>query len=224
MDHTRRYARKEIDMEQLKLAVPAEYIGVLKLFIAKNDVRYYLHGIALEIGQTESRLIATDGHRLGVFRLLSDQPAVATPFTIILPTELVEHIKPNKGEVEITIGPEEQGSKLLTLTQNGVAFRGLALDGTFPDWRRVIPREISGVAAQFNLNYIGDLGKATRILRGKNALGVGIGHNGNSGALIDLADENFVGVLMPMRGDAPKSVPAWVFGDLRADSPQAEAA
>jgi DNA polymerase III subunit beta len=99
-----------------------------------------------------------------------------------------------------------------------------AIDGRSPDWRKVVPREFSGQAAQFNPNYIGDLGKAARILHGKNALGVGIGYNGNSSALIDLYHEDFVGVLMPMRGDAPKSAPSWAFSDLREDSSQAEAA
>jgi hypothetical protein len=74
--------------------------------------------------------------------------------------------KPTKGEVTITIGPEEPDytTRHITLSQNGMSVQGMTIDGTFPDWRRVIPcGEMSGVAAQFNPKYIGDLYKASRI-------------------------------------------------------------
>lgn len=210
---------------EIKLTVRAEIIAALKLFAADKDVRFYLNGINLEIGATESRLVATNGHSLGCFRIESEQPVGDTPLgNIIIPNELLKPIKA-KGFVDITIGPletkkNEKGEEVpvssarpVTLTYAGVSMSGKTLDGIFPDWRRVVPAKVTGEPAQFNPIYVGDLAKAYIALHGGKGLPlVGIGFNGNDGALIDLADENFVGVLMPMRPNAvtaPRTPPYW---------------
>ena len=210
---------------EIKLTVRAEIIAALKLFAADKDVRFYLNGINLEIGATESRLVATNGHSLGCFRIESEQPEVITPLgNIIIPNDLLKPIKA-KGMVEIAIGPLEtkkdakgeevpvSSARPVTLTYAGVSMSGKTLDGIFPDWRRVIPSKVSGEAAQFDPAYIGTLAKAWSILHGgKGPHRVGLGFNGNNGALITLADENFVGVIMPMRPHAvttPETPPSW---------------
>lgn len=194
-------------MEEFKVTVPAEYIAVLKLFTATRDIRYYLNGINIEVAGTEARLSATDGHRFGVFRVLHESTFVSEPLTdVIIPNDLLAGIKPTKGSVVITIGPQEKGSnsRPVAVSQNGTITSGLTIDGRYPDCRRLIPREVSGAAAQFNAAYIGDLAKAARILhpRAFNGTNVGIGHNGDGAALIDLGKEDFVGVLMPTRGQS----------------------
>ena len=208
---------------EIKLTVRAEIIAALKLFAADKDVRFYLNGINLEIGATESRLVATNGHYLGCFRIESEQPEVTTPLgNIIIPNDLLKPIKA-KGMVEIAIGPLEikkdakgeevpvSSARPVTLTYAGVSMSGKTLDGIFPDWRRVIPSKVSGEAAQFEPAYIGQLAKVSAALYGKNKY-VGIGFNGNGAALLDFGDENFVGVLMPLRPNAvtaPQTPPSW---------------
>ncbi len=65
---------------------------------------------------------------------------------------------------------------------------------------------------------MGTLAKAWAILHGKKSFhGVAIGFNGPSeGALIDLDDKDFVGVIMPMRANTPQSkrAPAWAHDRL----------
>ena len=216
---------------EIKLTVRAEIIAALKLFAADKDVRFYLNGINLEIGATESRLVATNGHSLGCFRVQSEQPGVVAPLSnIIIPNDLLKPIK-SKGTVEIAIGPletkkNEKGEEVpvsyarpVTLTYAGVSMSGKTLDGVFPDYRRVIPSKVTGKPAQFNPCYVGTLAKAYIALHGGKGLPlVGIGFNGKDGALIDLADENFVGVLMPMRPNAvamPHTPPDWWADSLR---------
>lgn len=208
---------------EIKLTVRAEIIAALKLFAADKDVRFYLNGINLEIGATESRLVATNGYSLGCFRIESEQPEVTTPLgNIIIPNDLLKPIKA-KGMVEILIGPLEtkkdaegeevpvSSARPVTLTYAGVSMSGKTLDGAFPDWRRVIPSKVSGEAAQFNPAYVGLLAKVAAALYGKSKY-VGIGFNGNDAALLDFGDENFVGVLMPLRPNAvtaPRTPPSW---------------
>jgi DNA polymerase-3 subunit beta len=212
---------------EVKITVPAEHIAVLKLFAANNDVRYYLNGINLEIGRTESRLVATNGHMLGCFRIESEQPGVYEPLTnVIIPNDLLKAVK-DKGRVEITIGPTEtemkkdepmpvSQSRPVTLTYAGMSMSGKTIDGEFPKWRNTIPTKVSGEAAQFDPHYIGMLSKAWIIMHGnKGHRCVGIGHNGDGAALIDMDNANFVGLIMPMRLDAPVSPPDWWADSLR---------
>jgi len=210
---------------EIKLTVRAEAIAVLKLFAADKDVRYYLNGINLEIGRKETRLVATNGVMLGCFRVESEQPDVDAPLTnIMIPNDLLKPIKA-KGMVEILIGPLEtkkdakgeevpvSNARPVTLTYAGLSMSGKTLDGIFPDWRRAIPSKVSGEAAQFDPRFTGTLAKAWSILHGgKGPHCVGLGFNGNDGALITLADENFVGVLMPLHPHAvtaPETPPCW---------------
>ena len=200
---------------EIKLTVRAEAIAVLKLFAAVKVVRYRLNGINLEIGRKETRLVATNGTMLGCFRVESEQPEVTTPLgNIIIPNDLLKPIKA-KGMVEILIGPLEtkkdakgeevpvSNARPVTLTYAGLSMSGKTLDGTFPDFRRVIPSKVSGQPAQFDPRLTGTLAKAWSILHGgKGPHCVGLGFNGNDGALITLADENFVGVIAPMRPHA----------------------
>lgn len=214
---------------EIKLTVRAEIIAALKLFAADKDIRFYLNGINLEIGATESLLVATNGYSLGCFRIESEQPEVTTPLgNIIIPNDLLKPIKA-KGMVEITIGPLEtkkdakgeevpvSSARPVTLTYAGVSMSGKTLDGTFPDFRRVIPSKVSGKAAQFDPAYVGQLAKVAAALYGKSKH-VGIGFNGNAAALLDFGNENFVGVLMPLHPTAvtvPQTPPGWWADSLR---------
>lgn len=214
---------------EIKLTVRAEIIAALKLFAADKDVRFYLNGINLEIGRKETRLVAADGVMLGCFRVESEQPDVDAPLTnIIIPNDLLKPIKA-KGMVEILIGPLEtkkdakgeevpvSSARPVTLTYADVSMSSKTLDGIFPDWRRAIPSKVSGEAAQFDPAYVGLLAKVAAALYGKSKY-VGIGFNGDDAALLDFGDENFVGVLMPLRPNvvtAPRTPPDWWADSLR---------
>lgn len=205
---------------EIKLTVCAEVIAVLKLFAYNKNVRHYLNGINLEIGRNEARLVASNGAMLGCFRVESEQPDVDAPLTnIIIPNDLLKPIK-TTGLVEITIGEREtkdngpvSNVRPVTITYAGLSISGKTLDGEFPDFRRVIPSKVSGQPAQFDPRLIATLAKAWSILHGSNSPHcVGIGFNGNDGALITLADENFVGVIMPLHpraGVPPDAPPSW---------------
>lgn len=215
---------------EIRVSVPAKYIEVLKLFAGEKDPRAYLNGINLEIGAAKSRLVATNGAMLGCFRVESEQPDVNTPLTdIIIPNNLLKAIKPT-GLVEIAVGElktkkNDKGEKVpvsnarpVTLTYAGWSITGMTTEGVFPDFRRIIPATVSGQPAQFDVNLIASIAKARLILHGrKSGRYATIGFNGDDAALLDLADENFVGVIMPLSPDrvvAPKEAPYWSYDRL----------
>ena len=70
------------------------------------------------------------------------------PTDIVIPNELLVGIKP-KGFVTIIIGPQEKDSNARVVTlepQFRATVIGKTIDGRYPDYRRVIPREVSGSA------------------------------------------------------------------------------
>lgn len=223
--------------EQITIEVPAEYIAVLKLFAAQADLRNYLNGIAVEIGPVESRIVATDGARLGCFRVKSEQPAVTEPLTdICIPNHLLQHVK-TKGRVSITVGAQikhidEKGEDANTLSRpvairyDGIVVTGNSFDATYVDFRRVFPEStVSFKPAHYNAGYVGDLAKAWKLLHPKETCCAAILQNGDDNsksardyaALIDLCCPDFAGVIMPQQLKNHSSVtPGWVFDTLAA--------
>lgn len=210
---------------KVSLTVPASYIAVLKLFTSKTGM---LYGICLEIGRKEARILATDGKVLGCFRLATDQPQLDAPLTnIIIPSDMFQSLKQTKGQVEIIIEDVESGgvgsemsySVTIIYAPMCVSISGKTMGIRFFDYRRVIPAEVSGEPAQFDPHYMTVLAKAGSILHGaKNKHCVSIGYNGENAALISLGDDNFIGVLMPLRGmEPPKTCPSWIRDSLQKE-------
>jgi DNA polymerase-3 subunit beta len=107
--------------------------------MAQQDVRYYLNGLLLEIGQGRVRAVATDGHRLA----LCDEEAGTEK------TAPVQIIVPRKGILELVRLLDEKGEDaLIQVTRNHIrvnlghlTFTSKLIDGKFPDYTKVIPTE-----------------------------------------------------------------------------------
>ncbi len=106
--------------------------------MANQDVRYYLNGMSIECENNEIRSVATDGHRLAICKIANE--------TLSLPARQV--IVPRKGILEIirllsSVDEEIQiflGSNHLRIIDTEFSFTSKLVDGRFPDYRRVLPR------------------------------------------------------------------------------------
>ena len=106
--------------------------------MAQQDVRYYLNGMSLETEDNIIRTVATDGHRLALCRL---------EYNNTLPARQV--IIPRKGVLEISrlIGEDDKllkiqiGANHLRLFSSDFIFTSKLVDGRFPDYRRVLPKD-----------------------------------------------------------------------------------
>lgn len=105
--------------------------------MAQQDVRYFLNGMLVELGESGVRTVATDGHRLAMSQLSLDgsdgNKQVIVPRKGVL--ELQRLLNEVEGNVELTLGSNHlcAESADFTLTTKLV-------DGRFPDYERVIPR------------------------------------------------------------------------------------
>ncbi|WP_423187971.1 DNA polymerase III subunit beta [Alishewanella sp. d11] len=106
--------------------------------MANQDVRYYLNGLLFEVDNGTLTAVATDGHRLAMSTL--PLPAVAG--------QQKQIIIPRKGVLEIMrlLANDEQlvtlslGQNHIRLIDSSFSFSSKLIDGRFPDYRRVLPR------------------------------------------------------------------------------------
>ncbi len=109
--------------------------------ISTEETRYYLNGIFFHVieenGQTCMRAVATDGHRLARVDVPAPAGAAGMPGIIVSRKAVGEILKlvDDSGEhVKI-----ELSSTKIRLTFNSLVFTSKLIDGTFPDYQRVIP-------------------------------------------------------------------------------------
>jgi DNA polymerase-3 subunit beta len=109
--------------------------------ISTEETRYYLNGIYLHMAGTAKagmlRAVATDGHRLAQVELPLPQGAAGMP-GIIVPRKTVGEVQRliETGEGEVAI---ELSAGKIRFTIGNVVLTSKLIDGTFPDYARVIP-------------------------------------------------------------------------------------
>lgn len=125
--------RFSIDAKSLAAAIAGVAFAT-----STEETRYYLNGIYLHAEDDGVRLVATDGHRLAsrhVRRDSGEAPAAG----IIVPRKTVavlQKILPKDGLVEI-----EASDAKIAFRIPGLRLISKLIDGTFPDYRRVIPAD-----------------------------------------------------------------------------------
>jgi DNA polymerase III subunit beta len=109
--------------------------------ISTEETRYYLNGIYLHTAGTAKaatlRAVATDGHRLAQCELPLPDGAAGMP-GIIVPRKTVGEVQRliETGEGDVAI---ELSAGKIRFTIGNVVLTSKLIDGTFPDYARVIP-------------------------------------------------------------------------------------
>ena len=112
-------------------------IDLTQFAMARQDVRYYLNGLLLEITAQQVKAVATDGHRLAVARV-DAETGVEEPRSMIVPRkgvmELARLLTPEDAELKI-----RAGTNAVRMVIDDIRFSSKLIDGKFPDYSRVIP-------------------------------------------------------------------------------------
>jgi DNA polymerase-3 subunit beta len=106
--------------------------------MAQQDVRYYLNGLLLEVKADQLRAVATDGHRLATCGVpvsleMDGKTQVIVPRKAVL--ELAKLMTDPEATVELMLSNNHIRAKVGEYT-----FTSKLVDGKFPDYERVIPR------------------------------------------------------------------------------------
>jgi DNA polymerase-3 subunit beta len=126
-----------------------------KFAISTEETRYYLNGVYLHVAEGDGgevlRCVATDGHRLA--RIDADLPENAKLMPgIIVPRKTVNEVRKllDDDNAQISVSVSETKVRFATLD---VTLTSKVIDGTFPDYSRVIPsgntRKLEVDAADF---------------------------------------------------------------------------
>lgn len=121
-------------------AALADAIGRVEFAISTEETRYYLNGIFLHRdpdGSGRLRLVATDGHRLSLASLAIDTPPQLPG--VIVPRKAVAEIKKmaeaaDKADLRLDVSANR-----LVASLGDWRFSSKLIDGTYPDYGRVIP-------------------------------------------------------------------------------------
>lgn len=110
--------------------------------ISTEETRYYLNGIYFHVlgdaGQARLRAVATDGHRLAKAEVDAPEGSAGMP-GIIVPRKTVGEIQKllEDPESEVTLALSDTKMRL---TAGNLVLTSKLIDGTFPDYERVIPK------------------------------------------------------------------------------------
>lgn len=127
--------------QDVEFSAPASMIkGLIEatsFAMAQQDVRYYLNGMLWEVTTNQLRAVATDGHRLALCDGVCDVTVDGKMSAIL----------PRKGIVELSRLLDEDnvqvslGSNHIRITGANYCFTSKLVDGAYPDYDRVVPKE-----------------------------------------------------------------------------------
>lgn len=171
------------------MLIPTDLLKAALLCASQEESRFYLRGVFLS---TTGHMVTTDGHRMFVARLTERPTAdVIVPYDAV--AAALKMVGARCKEIDV------DGTKIASIMYTPV-------DGTFPDWRRVVPTGLEQPSSNaddapgrvhFNLSYVGDFAKMGKLLNGAPMMHpVSASHP----ALVTFGERaDCFGVLMPMR-------------------------
>ncbi|MET3588953.1 DNA polymerase-3 subunit beta [Bartonella silvatica] len=109
--------------------------------ISTEETRYYLNGIYFHVvddGALKLRLVSTDGHRLAQVEMEAPSGVDGMPGVIIPRKAVGELQKLLSEEIDGDVSVELSETKI-RFSASSVVFTSKLIDGTFPDYQRVIP-------------------------------------------------------------------------------------
>ncbi len=136
--------------------------------MAQQDVRYYLNGMLLEAGGQYLRAVATDGHRLSLCQaelpgVKLDEQQVIVPRKGVLE---LQRLMDGDGDLDIELGPNH-----IRIQLDGIRFTSKLIDGRFPEYDRVIPKESANELKADRTEFKGAL-QRTAILSNEKYRGI----------------------------------------------------
>ena len=113
--------------------------------MAHQDVRVFLNGMLLEVGGDILKAVATDGHRLAMASQACETNADSGVIKqAIVPRKAVMEMARLLGEEDETLSIH-LGRSHLKLTKGGITLTTKLVDGQFPDYEKVVPKDASRV-------------------------------------------------------------------------------
>lgn len=166
----------EAKLEKIQSADLKEMIDKTVFAVSTDETRYNINGFLLEKEESTIRMVATDGHRLALIEK-ADSMAVEKKSSVLLP---------RKGVLEIRkVLEEKEGDFFLAVLQKSAVMKKdttvisiRLLEGEFPDYKKVIPKDNSNEAIADKASLLSSL-KRVSILSTDKIKGVKFSFSAN---------------------------------------------
>ena len=127
---------------QLQAGELRSLVDRTRFAISTEETRYYLNGIYLHAAKSNSvavlRAVATDGHRLARMEMALPRGASGMP-GVIIPRKTVNELRKLVDESADSVTVELSDTKI-RFAFDSIVLTSKLIDGTFPEYDRVIPR------------------------------------------------------------------------------------
>lgn len=123
-------------------------LSLVQYAMAQQDIRYYLNGLLLSLGEESLSVVATDGHRLALASMPGQYASGRTE--VILPRKAVLELSKLLSEDEAPISLAVRENQV-SFSFGSIEFITKVVDGKFPDYQKVIP---SGYRKKFSLDRV----------------------------------------------------------------------
>ena len=165
-----------IDMEtdgtkiKINSRIFSKLIDKTKFAISNEETRYFLNGLYFNVFEenkkTNVTLVGTDGHRLAKFSYninenINQVSGVIIPKKTI--NELSKLLSEIEEDIEIIIGPTK-----IIFYINNLVFLSKLIDGTFPDYKRVIPSKNNNTIEVSRENLLSAVDRVSTIANEKS--------------------------------------------------------
>ncbi|MBU6140299.1 MAG: DNA polymerase III subunit beta [Proteobacteria bacterium] len=171
---------------QIKSEDLARMIDKTRFAISSDETRYYLNGLYLHAGTQGLRTVATDGHRLA---LAFNDFEVKNHFGVILPKKSVAEIRKiidSAKNVRFAISRV----KIKVIADQTTIISKL-IDGEFPDYDKVLPKNNSHVAVINKKNFFDCVDRVSTVATDKHRLVKMILENGKLSLQVNTNDGSF---------------------------------
>ncbi len=111
--------------------------------MALQDVRYYLNGLLIDLDGQLLRTVASDGHRLALYEEVLEDADFA-PRQVIVPRKGILELYRLLNDQDETI-TLQLASNNISVLMGELSFSAKLIEGRFPDFRRVMPKDITKV-------------------------------------------------------------------------------
>ncbi len=131
--------------------------------MGSQDLRYYLNAMLFEMNESELRTVATDGHRMAVCHTEVVTGLNDSMHRAIVPRKTVLDLGKLLADFSSPVTLEFNSNHVRASTSS-IVFTSKLLEGTYPDWRGVIPANLSRVFLVARENIIASLRRIVAIL------------------------------------------------------------
>lgn len=126
--------------------------------VSSDETRYVLNGVYMAFKADKLTVVATDGRRLALVEREMEVPKGAEA-ELILPTKAVgelQRLLSDKGDVKLSVGENQ-----IIFNLDGTTLASKLIEGTYPNFRQVIPAEAKERIALERESLLGALHRAS---------------------------------------------------------------